>query len=204
MQPRGRPAAAALSAFVSAAAAAFVAGHAVDSLELYISEFGSCSRAVRDGPRLTSGEASYRRLWLCIVHETLRRRGHPSRGAAAALADVPPAVSPQVAAVLAAAAARAPHAAKLDRSLATRGASDGNGTTVGTNASAQTLAPQWVPLSQLVLLTCQVRGRSHRFALAMRFRAARARVASACAADCTHACAQVAAEQSGGGGDDAA
>jgi hypothetical protein len=168
---------------VAAAAASFVSGHGLEALELYISEFGSSTSGAgraRDGPRLTASEASYRRAWLETVYETLRLRAHPSRAPSGALAfAASPHIAHQVAFVLADAAANAPHAARLDRALATRGASGGGaragggGGSGGGGAEAQlqqqrreareareaqsTMAPQWLPLTQLVLLTCKAR-----------------------------------------------
>ena len=148
MQSGSRPAAAALAEFVSAASAAFASGHAPDALQLYLEELTSTGDA-RSGPRLTAGEAVYRTQWLWVVHETLRRRGSPSRAAFPADA-APVEVADQGAAVLAAAAAGTPGAGALDAALATRAARE------DVAAPRSTLAAHWLPVKQLVLLTCAI------------------------------------------------
>jgi hypothetical protein len=148
VQSGARPAAAALAEFVSAASAAFASGHAPDALCLYLEELTRPPDA-RAGPRLTAGEAEYRTQWLWVVHETLRRRGSPSRHAFSADA-APPLIADQVAAVLAAAAAGTPGAGALDAALATRAARE------DPSAPRATLAAHWMPVKQLVLLTCAI------------------------------------------------
>ena len=150
VQSRGRPAAAALADFVIVASAAYAAGHRPPAIELYYEELEfSWPRGAIRGPRLTAAEAEHRTLWLWVVHETLRLRGSPSVGTHAPGA-APPAVTDNVRDVLASVAAGVPGAAALDAALASPAARESPA------APRATLAAHWLPVKQLVLLTCAV------------------------------------------------
>ena len=177
VSPRRRPAAEALSAFVAAASAAYAAGHAPSALALYGAEFGSDSARGRDGPRLTAAEASFRPLWLATVYETLRQRGAPTRAPPGEPASAE--LSHRVASVLAG-GARTPLDPALRAGLAAlqrsrranaegahspqrRGDGDDGGSALHGGVGS-CLPPQAVPVSQLVLMTCQVRSSVSRVA----------------------------------------
>lgn len=151
----GRPAASALHDFVTAAAEAYLAGHSLDRLTLQLSVGGSRAAEFRmssAGSRLTGSEMRYRAQWLEAIYVTLQRMGvagGEASGAAARQADTW--LLSIVHRVLEGQRTGEEQSfVKFDRALATGGASG------GAAAERAVIAPQWVPVSQLVLLTMKV------------------------------------------------
>mmetsp|Transcript_5051 Transcript_5051/g.14527 ORF Transcript_5051/g.14527 Transcript_5051/m.14527 type:complete len:265 (-) Transcript_5051:450-1244(-) len=157
-QNKGRSAAAALTKVVAAAIAAFDAGYSMERLRLELEYTSQASKGSSTGPRLTSAELQYRVMWLDAVYITLQLVASLQGGEVAAAAVRPlrpwqeedrPLIS-IIRQTLHALAAGDPNFVTFDRSLATGGASG------GVAADARTVAPQFIPVSQLIMLTLKL------------------------------------------------
>lgn len=164
VQNNGRSAAAALTQVVAAAVAAFEAGYHLDRLRLELEHGPQAQEGRVDsaGWRLTNGEQSYRSQWLDLVYITLQldkgvffEHGTGVDALASQTALRPQEVGDEALVATIRHTLRGHYsgnqgAVKFDRSLATTGASG------GVAADARTLPPQFVPMSQLVLLTLKM------------------------------------------------
>ncbi|CAI5487573.1 unnamed protein product [Closterium sp. Naga37s-1] len=172
----GRPAAMALHDLAAAAADAFLAGHSLQRLLLQLQYGGAEEEEFRmseAGYRLTSSEQHYRTQWIKTVYLTMYRlhlqqpgasfihmpssqqsHGTPSRSSSSSSSggsigmDVSRAAPGLV--LEGQRTGEEQSLVHFDRALATAGASG------GVAAERRVIAPQWLPISQLVLLTCKV------------------------------------------------
>lgn len=164
IQNNGRSAASSLTQVISATVSAFAAGFHLNRLRLEL-EHGALAQEGRvdsAGWRLTNSEQSYRSQWLDVVYITMQmdkqfifeqRGGFDATNCHTALrssGDGDAALVSLIEHTLRAHYAGDPGAVKFDRSLAAPGASK------GVAAAAMTVAPQFVPVSQLVLLTLKL------------------------------------------------
>ncbi|GMH38610.1 hypothetical protein BSKO_06494 [Bryopsis sp. KO-2023] len=152
----GRPAAAALTDFVGQAMEAFLAGYSLKKLLLEM-EFGAGQEEI--GFRLTASERSYRQQWLDTVYVAMQMLIAVDDGEGG-FHQVEPLrpwkeederLMTLVQRTLKGQMTGEEQAlVKFDRALATRGASG------GVASEERTISPQFVPVSQLVLLTSKV------------------------------------------------
>lgn len=158
----GRPAAAALTQIVRSAARAFKAGHSMDRLRLEVEHGGFNEVHLKSGSCcLTESDKQYRRQFLDTVYITMQMLFLHDEGfdksVAAALTwqrewtDADWSILSLVDTVLTGQAnGEEQMAVQLDRALATSGASGGAAT------AHRPIAPQFIPVSQLVLMTVKV------------------------------------------------
>ncbi|CAI5462822.1 unnamed protein product [Closterium sp. Yama58-4] len=156
----GRPAASALHDLVAAAADAFLAGHSLQRLQLQLQYGGAEGEEFRmseAGYRLTSSEQLYRTQWIKTVYLTMYRLHLQQPGSS--FISMPTSSSSGEEPWLGSIVDRVLEGQRtgeeqslvhFDRALATAGASG------GVAAERRVIAPQWLPISQLVLLTCKV------------------------------------------------
>lgn len=150
----GRPAGLALHGFVSAAVEAFFNGYTRDQVSLQI-VLGSAGMREFElgtaGYRLTATEEHYRSKWLDTIYTTLQLlkivNNEASRSAATADTQLYSTIHHVIEGQN---MGDEQNAVNFDRGLATRGASGGVVT------EKVVISPQWVPVSQLVLLTMKV------------------------------------------------
>lgn len=158
----GRPAAAALAQIVRAAACAFKAGHSMDRLRLEVEHGGFNEVNLTSGScSLTETDKQYRQQFLDTVYITMQMlflhdEGF-DRSVATALTwqrewtDADWSILSLVDTVLTGqASGEEQMAVQLDRALATSGVSGGAAT------AHRPIAPQFIPVSQLVLMTMKV------------------------------------------------
>eukprot|EP00250_Pteridium_aquilinum_P009497 c18705_g1_i1 orf=557-1309(-) len=151
----GRPAGLSLHGFVSATVEAFSSGYTREQVSLQLA-FGSAGMHEFEvgtaGSRLTATEERYRSKWLDTVYTTLQilhSKDHETSGSSITddmhlYSTIRHVLEGQV-------SGDEQSLVNFDRGLATKGASG------GVVADKAVIAPQWVPVSQLVLLTLKVR-----------------------------------------------
>ncbi|KAL2631745.1 hypothetical protein R1flu_016431 [Riccia fluitans] len=153
----GRPAGTALHEFVRTAVNAYLAGHTRDKLSLQLAYRDSGMEEFileTEGFRLTASEERYRSQWLDTVHITLQilqMVNDQASRSSPATADVDSHLFRVVKRVIDGQRSGDEQSlVKFDRGLATKGASG------GAVAAKEAIAPQFIPLTQLVLLTMKV------------------------------------------------
>jgi hypothetical protein len=151
----GRPAGQALHEFVAAAVDAFMAGFTFDKLSLQLAYGGEGMEEFKmdtAGYRLTSSEEHYRTQWLTTIYVTLQfLRVVDNEASRSAVTDDIHLVQVIHRVLEGQRHGEEQSQVKFDRGLATKGASG------GAVAEKIVIAPQWVPVTQLVLLTLKVR-----------------------------------------------
>ncbi|KAL3689669.1 hypothetical protein R1sor_015978 [Riccia sorocarpa] len=155
----GRPAGTALHEFVRSAVISYLTGHTREKLALQLAYGDSGMEEFKletEGFRLTASEERYRSQWLDTVHLTLQileridNQVSFDRSSQAA-AGVDPHLFSIVKRVIEGQRSGDEQSfVKFDRGLATKGASG------GAVAAKEAIAPQFIPLTQLVLLTLKV------------------------------------------------
>ncbi|GAQ81433.1 hypothetical protein KFL_000800115 [Klebsormidium nitens] len=150
----GRPAAAALFDFVAATVEAYMLGASRDKVTIQL-QYGSkeAYRIERDvaGYRLTGSEERYRSQWLDVIYTTLQLlkqgseewRQQPATQDESLIAIIHRVLEGQR-------TGEEQSLVKFDRALSTAGASG------GATSERRVVAPQWIPVTQLVLLTMKV------------------------------------------------
>lgn len=157
VENRGRPAGTALHEFVGAAVAAYLAGHTRDRLSLQLA-YGDNgmeeSKLETEGFRLTASEEQYRSQWLDTIYTTLQFLkvvdNQASRSSPVTAQTDSHLFSIVRRVVEGQQSGDEQSFVKFDRGLATKGASG------GAIAQREAVAPQFIPLTQLVLLTMKV------------------------------------------------
>lgn len=150
----GRPAGLALHGFVSATVEAFSNGYTREQVSLQLA-FGSAGMHEFEvgtaGCRLTATEERYRSKWLETVYTTLQMLKAKDNDASRLVTTDDMQLFSTICHVLEGKNSGDEQSSiNFDRGLATRGASGGVVT------GKIVIAPQWVPVSQLVLLTMKV------------------------------------------------
>jgi hypothetical protein len=151
----GRPAGRALYDFVAATVEAWMAGYGRSKLALELRYGPESIHGIglnTAGFRLTSSEERYRSLWLDAIYATLQmmRLPGPLGSNQQPVTNEPWLISTVFRVLEGHRTGEEMSLVRFDRALATAGASGGAGTELNV------IAPQWVPISQLILLTLKV------------------------------------------------